>query len=758
MKKYLRLLYYLAFISLLASCMVLKSTVPEKLTSYVDPFIGTASSDYTIAGLGGTGNVFPGAVVPWGMISPSPRNSIDVNIWGHLGDAISGYLHNEKYMYGFDQMHLSGVGCNGLGNILIVPSHKVSHNIYDHKSEYSKQKAKPGYYSVYLNDHEIKAEMTATTRTSLMRFTSENPSESLVITTDMYYNLRPAIDAEVTIVSNSEIEGYNKSGEFCGAGNQETVYFVMQFSEEAISYGTYNDTIISEGSNYSLGNKSGAYMIFSPEKNKQVMVKIGVSYVSVANARLNLGTEQQGFDFDKVYLAADRKWEDVLSRVLVEGGDERRKRIFYTAMYHALLHPNVFNDVNGEYLAMETKEVMKLTGSQKNQYTVFSLWDTYRNVHSFLSLLYPEQQLDMVRSMVNMAQSSGFLPKWEIAANETYIMVGDPAVPVVVETYLKGLTDFDIDTAYKYMLRSALDTIDNPIRPGLADYIKYGYIPFDTDVRLNGSTATSLEYYYADYAIAQLAKKLGKTNDYEKFLERSYGYKHFYDPETNFLRTKYKDGSFITPFDPLTMYGDHEEAEMGGLWASGAPGLIEGNFWQYTFMVNHDIEGLIELMGKDMFLKRLLQSFESDDRFVMTNEPPMAYPFLFNYLEGEEWRTQQMALETLDKYFTDSPGGLPGNDDAGTISCWAIFTSLGFYPVNTITGDYALSTPVFDRITLKIDSNFYPGNQFVIQTNRNSPESVFIESKLLNSRPFTPYFISHDDIVSGGKLIMVSGE
>lgn len=739
-------------IGMLLSCSAKHDTAQQKFTQWVNPFIGTAIPDAKTERLGGKGNVYPGAVVPWGMISPSPRNTIEVNSWGQLGASVVGYDPEAKYMYGFDQMHLSGVGCHALGNILIAASPVVSADLQDHKSRYEREVAKPGYYSVYLSDHEITAEMTATTRTSLMRFTSDKPSDSLVITTDMFHNLFPAFDAEVKIVDNHTVEGFNTSGSFCGRDNRETVYFTMEFSHPADSYGTYLDSVVHRHQDFASGPKSGAFMVFGPGRNRSIMLKIGVSYVSIKNARLNLAEEQKGFDFDRIYQNADLQWNKALNRILVEDSSKKRKTIFYTAMYHTLLHPNVFSDVNGEYISMKTKEVMHTEPGQEAQYTIFSLWDTYRNVHSFLSLVFPDKQIDMVRSMVNMAKTSGYLPKWELAANETYVMVGDPATPVIVETYLKGLTNFDIDLAYQYMIKAATDTLNNPVRPGITDYLNLGYIPFDTEAYVWGTMATSLEYNYADYAVAQLAKKLGKPKTYETFLSRSKRYVHFFDPETKFFRPKLKDGSFITPFDPFNQLSNYSEKEKIRNRGAGAPGLVEGNYWQYTLMVNHDIPGLIELMGKDAFIDRLGKAFENDYRFVMTNEPDMAYPFMFNYLKDQEWRTQKLVRETLDKYFSESPGGLPGNDDCGTTSCWSIFASIGLYPVNTLSGQYAISAPVFEKVSIQLDQEYYPGDRFVIHTVKDSDEDIFIANKKLNGQLFEGFFIDHRDIVSGGKL------
>jgi alpha-1,2-mannosidase, putative len=445
----------------------------------------------------------------------------------------------------------------------------------------------------------------------------------------------------------------------------------------------------------------------------------------------------------------------MLSRIKVEGGTNEEKTMFYTALYHALIHPSISSDVNGEYIAMGSHKVKKLSVDQKNQYNVYSLWDTYRNLHPLLTLVYPEVQLDMVKTMVDQSKENGFLPKWELSADETYVMTGDPACIVISDTYLKGITDFDVHTAYKAMLKSSTQLKDNKVRPGLAQYLKLGYIPQDNPGDgVWGTVASSLEYYLADWSIGQLAKALGKENDYETYMKRSLAYKNFYDSKTGFLRPKNENGSWYEPFNPDTIKGSIPNAN----FPCGGVGYTEGNAWQYSFFVPHDEKGLIALMGKEKYLEKLEACFEKPDRFVLFNEPDMAYPYLFTYVEDEAWRTQELVRKSLDQYFATNPGGLPGNDDCGTTSSWLIFSSIGFYPACPASSQYQIGSPIFDRVTIQLNPDFYKGKEFVIETSNNSRSNLYIQNMKLNGKEYKNYFLKHKDITNGGIWDITMGD
>ena len=468
-------------------------------------------------------------------------------------------------------------------------------------------------------------------------------------------------------------------------------------------------------------------------------VQIGVSFVSTANARENLEKEQQGFDFEKVCKDARREWEKTLGVVTVEGGSEAQKKIFYTALYHTQIHPNVLQDVNGEYPKMESAENGVTSG---NRYTVYSLWDTYRNVHQLETLLYPERQLDMVRSMIDMYREWGWMPKWELYGRETWTMEGDPSIPVITDTYLKGLRDFDIHTAYEAFRKSAtLPGKDNLMRPDIDDYIRKGYVPMGVYAQDNSgdnSVSHALEYYIADHALANLAMALGHKDDAKLFRKRSLGYKNYYSKADGTLRPKKADGSWFSPFNPED-----------GADFSNAPGFHEGSAWNYTFYVPHDVQGLAKLMGGSKAFVNKLQMVFDKGLYDPANEPDIAYPYLFNYFKGEEWRTQEETYRQLMKNFTDKPDGIPGNDDCGTMSAWALFTMMGIYPDCPGIPYYSLTAPVFDKITLHLDKRYYPEGDVVIEAVHPQKDSHLIRSMQLGEKTLARYRISHDEFVKG---------
>ena len=722
-------------ISLLLILLLTGNVLIAKNAEYVDPFIGT----------GGGGNTFPGAVVPWGMVSISPHNDLE---------APSGYKYGKSYIYGFGHVHLSGTGCSDLGNILVIPTTgKINIRENNYRSRYSKEKAVPGYYKVFLKDYSITAEVTATIRAGFHRYAFPTREKDANIIIDVSHTLSPCKDSYVKIISDTEVEGWSRSGGFCSkySGNQQTVYFYAKFSKSALSYGTWKDDLVRKKNEQS-GNNIGAFLRFSTSKDEAIYIKVGISYVSIANAGLNLDTEIPDWDFENIKRKAHDGWNKELGKIDVKGGTSAQKKIFYTGLYHMLVHPNVFNDVNDEYQGMRETGVKKAGGYTR--YTVYSLWDTYRNVHPFLTLVYPERQLDMVKTMVEMYKEGGWLPKWELCGYETGVMVGDPAVPVIADTYLKGVTNFDIQTAYEGMKKGATQESRNPLRPGLKAYLKFGYIPFDDALGdwVWGSVSTGLEYLYADWCIAQLAGKLGKQGDYEEFLRRSKFYKNYYDPKTGFLRPKNKDGSWLEPFDPASQCCDKN---WGG---SGGPGYVEGNSWHYTFFVPHDIKGLMDLMGGEvLFVEKLQECFDTGN-FVMWNEPDMAYPYLFAYANAEAWRTQKYVRESIKKHFHTGPDGIPGNDDAGTTSAWLVFSAMGFYPDCPGKDFFSLGSPVFDKITIELNQKFYPGSEFAVQTKNNSSKNIYIKSATLNGKKYNKPYLSYKDIINGGKLVLNMGD
>lgn len=701
----------------------------KNLTCFVNPFIGT--SNY--------GNTFPGAVVPWGMVSISPHNSLN---------AVTGYLYGEKDFYGFGMVHLSGVGCPELGSILITMTDKKSvTSPDDFKCSYSNEIAEPGFYSVKLDDQHIIAEVTVTERAGILKFKSESKSEKSVVI-DVGRSLGIVGGGKIKIVSDNEIEGYNISGGFCGEANREEVYFYAKFNKKFERHKIWiKDNFINDNEAQIVDSSIGSVLAFNLKENEDLLIKIGISYVSSENAKLNLDTEIPYWDFDRIKEEAREKWEKVLGRIIVEDSNNENLIKFYTAIYHALIHPNIISDVNGEYPLMGRSGIGKY--SDRNRYSVFSLWDTYRTLHPFLTLVYPEVQSDIIKTMIDMYNESGYLPKWELAGIETYMMVGDPASIVIADSYVKGITDFNTETAFYAMLKPAMLQQNEkapPIRAGYHELLQYGYIPFEQDWSEDwwvwGPVSTTLEYCLSDFAISQMAESLDKKELSDEFYKRSLLYKNLFDKNTKLFRPKMKNGDWMEPFDEFAIEGS-------GDWiGSGGPGYVEGNAWNYTWFVPHDVSGLINLFGgSDEFSKKLYESF-TNEQFTINNEPDIAYPYLFRYVKGEEHKTEELVQKIMNESFRTDHNGLPGNDDCGTISAWFIFSALGFYPDCPATDYYTIGHPLFDKVTIKLNPDYYSGNNFTVTKYDVSGNKRIA----MNGIELTNYRIFQTQVGAGGEL------
>ena len=545
----------------------------QEPADYVNPFIGT--SNY--------GATFPGPIAPRGMASISPFNVAGApNKLEKDSQWLSNpYVHENTFLTGFSQVNLSGVGCPDLGVLLLMPTTgELETNHLKYGSTYKNEVAKAGYYSTHIDKYDIKAEFTASKRVGVSKFTFPNGQANVLL--NLGLGLTNEQGAMVQVVSSTEIQGMRSVGTFCYNSPEAAypVYFVAKFSKPADRFGVwkkpakyegteaqwmaYNgkNRLMEQSTKMVVGDSIGSYFSYNFEKTETVEVKIGVSYVSIENARENLEKETGNKSFDAVCKETYNEWNELLSKIKVEGGTTEDKTVFYTALYHTLIHPNTLNDFNGEYPEIKTGKIGKTDGTR---YTVFSLWDTYRNVHQLMSLVYPQQQLDMVKSMLDMYDENGWLPKWELNSTETFTMVGDPASIVITDTYLKGIKDFDVQKAYTAMLKSADQLENNPLRPGLKDYIQKGYLTTENV----GSVSTTQEYNAADNAIALLAKELGKTADYKRFSKRSLSYKKLFDKNFKLLRPKTKDGNWYEPFDPNAGANFTENI-----------GFIEGNAWQ----------------------------------------------------------------------------------------------------------------------------------------------------------------------------------
>lgn len=724
----------------------------KKPVDYVNPFIGTTNF--------GTTN--PGAICPNGLMSVVPFNVMGSDDNKYDKDArwwSTPYEYHNVFFTGFSHVNLSGVGCPEVGSLLLMPTTgQLTVDYKEYGSGYRNEVATPGYYSNTLVKYNVKTEVTATPRTSVARFTFPKGESHILL--NLGEGLTNESGATLRKVSDTEYEGMKVQGSFCyHAQAVFPIYFVMRVNKKPVSAGYWKKQRPMVGveaewdkdnGRYKLytsytkdiaGDDIGAYLNFNTDENEQIEVQMGVSFVSIENARENLNAEQRGKTFDSIRAEAKESWNKDLSRILVEGGTDEEKTIFYTALYHTLIHPNILQDVNGEYPAMETLVTKKV--KQGSRYTVFSLWDTYRNVHQLLTLVYPEKQLDMVRTMIDMYEEHGWLPKWELYGRETYTMEGDPAIPVIVDTWLKGLRGYDINKAYEAMYKSATTKgSENLLRPDNDDYMSLGYVPLRE--QYDNSVSHALEYYIADNALARLAAALGKKADARLFHQRSLGYKHYYSKEYGTFRPLLPDGSFYSPFNP--MQGENFEP---------SPGFHEGNAWNYTFYVPHDVKGLAKLMGgQKKFVDKLQMVFDKG-YYDPTNEPDIAYPHLFSYFKGEEWRTQKETRRLLKTYFKNAPDGIPGNDDTGTMSTWAIFNMIGFYPDCPGDPSYTLTSPVFDKVTIQLDKQVWGTDKLVIETERPHTDAVVIKRMEMNGKPFNRYRVTHDELVKAGTLKIV---
>lgn len=723
--------------------------VAQQPVDYVNSFIGSANF--------GTTN--PGAVCPVGMMSVVPFNVMGSEENKYDKDArwwSTPYTSENCFFTGYAHTSLSGVGCPDMASLLLMPTTgELNVKYREYGSKYTDEVASPGYYSNILTKYGIKTEVSATKRTGISRFTF--PAGQANILLNLGEGLTNETGASVRFVSDTEIEGTKLFGTFCYTRQAVfPVYFVMRVSKTPLSSGYWKMQRPMTGveaewdpdnGQYKIytkyrkdisGDDIGVFFSYDAEEGEQIEVQMGISYVSIENARENLDAEQKGFDFEKVRNDARNMWNDALSTITVEGGTPDQRTIFYTAMYHLQIHPNILQDVNGEYPMMENDGIGKTDG---NRYTVFSLWDTYRNVHILNTLIYPDRQLDMINTMLGMYKEWGWLPKWELYGRETFTMEGDPSLCVIADSWLRGLRNFDINLAYEAMYKSATTPgKDNPMRPDNDDYMSRGYVPLREE--FDNSVSHALEYYIADWNLAQLAKELGKKDDYRMFLERSMGYKNYYSKEYKALRPITPDGKFLTPFNPKQ--GENFEP---------VPGFHEGSAWNYTFAVPHDPYGLAKLMGgKKNFIKNLQTIFD-DNHFDMANEPDIIYPYLFSHFSGEEWRTQKTVRELLDKYFRNEPAGLPGNDDTGTMSTWALFSMMGFYPDCPGDPTYTFTSPVFDRVEVRLNPEYWGNDKVVLETVRpEGGNSIYIDHIEIDGKRYKEYTIPHADFVKAKNI------
>lgn len=719
------------------------------ILDYVNPFVGTTNY--------GTTN--PGALVPNGLMSVSPFNVTGSELNRYDKDSrwwSTPYDHTNSYLTGFSHVNLSGVGCPEMGSVItMATTGPLEPDFTKYGSTYTDEAASPGYYTATLSKYGIKAEVTASPRTSVEKFTFPAGQGNILV--NLGIGLSNEVGGSITRLSDTEITGSRVLGSFCYNPKAVFVmYFAARVNKKPSSSGYWKKQPLMTGVEAAWTPDNGTYKIYdntvrsisgddtgywftydSLAQGEQVELSVAVSFVSESNALANLNAEQSGKNFDSILADARDNWASQLGRIRV-WGDEGKKRIFYTALYHSLIHPNILQDVNGQYPGMESGEILT---TDRDRYTVFSLWDTYRNLHQLLTLVYPEKQNDMVNSMVEMYREWGWLPKWELFGRETFTMEGDPAIPVIVDTWSKGLKNFDINLAYEAMKKSALSpSASNPMRPDNDPYLAKGYIPlgfYAADNSGDNSVSHALEYYVADNALARLADELGHKEFADSMRKQAKGYRHYYSKETGTLRPLNADGTFLTPFDPRQ--GENFEP---------VPGFHEGSAWNYTFFVPHDVDGLISLMGgKKKFVDKLQSVFDLG-LYDPSNEPDIAYPYLFSRVKGEEWRTRKEVDRLLETSFKDTPDGLPGNDDTGTMSAWAVFSMMGLYPDCPGEPYYTLTVPAFERVEIDLDPKYYGASELVITRSGEGD----LRQVTLGSKPLKDMRVSHDKLIASPTL------
>lgn len=719
-----------AFILLAAATSFGKSPV-----DYVNPLIGTAEH----------GHVYPGATVPFGMIQLSPDTR--VNTW----DGCSGYHYSDDRILGFSHNHLTGTGCADLGNVLLIPTvGKVRMTPGAHAGEgysthfsHEHESAHPGYYSVLLPDYGVKVELTATTHAGLHRYTFPESDEAHVILDVQSGIGNNTTDALATIEDDQTVTGYRRSD---GWGGDKIYYFVIEFSKPFVSAGVGQVDTDAPGRE-SRGRETKGHFDFKTKAGEQILVRVALSTVSIEGARKNLRAEMPGWDFDAVAGAAREEWNKALSVMTVDTKDENLKQTFYTALYHTMLAPTVLSDVDGQYRGPD-KEVH--TAKDHVFYSELSLWDTFRAEHPLLTLIQPRRINDFVNTMLDHARyfDEHTLPVWTESGKENWCMIGNHAIPVIADAYLKGFRGWDAERALADMIAST-----DKDRAEQNFYREKGFIPTAKDRQ---SVSKVLEYAYDDACISRLADALGKKDVAEKYARRSGNWKNVFDPSTGFMRGKNADGSWVTPFDPKRIQFDD---------------YTEANAWQYTFFVPQDVSGLIAKMGGDeAFAAKLDEMFNTQEKipnhlsdvtgligmYAHGNEPCHHVAYLYCYA-GQPWKTQARTRHIAAMLYTNTPGGLCGNDDCGQTSAWFVFTALGFYPVDPANGIYVLGSPLVDKLMLKLDSKFAGGHSFTVETKRNSPENCYIHSATLNGKAMTRCWISQKEIEAGGKLVLTMG-
>lgn len=719
---------------------------------YVDPFLGTSSSRWML---------FPGPSMPFGMVKLSPDNTDDWTMdagYEYEIESISGFGHVHSWMMG------SFLTMPTTGEIKINPGTKDDPDSgYRSRITPDKQIASSGYYAVDLEDYNIKAELTATTRGGFQRYTFPKSEEAhIVFDLNVPEEGQPEIvSASISKVSDTEISGYVHRIQ---GWNEYSLHFVAQFNKPFKSMGAWQGMNISEDlSEISISQDIdlGAILNFSTEEGETVLMKTGISYVSVDQARLNMETEMQdfGWDFDKAHQHARKTWNDLLSKITIEGGTEEERIKFYTNYYRSYSARTIFSDVNGKYVDM-CENIVQLDDPDVPVYGCDAFWNTFWNLNQLWSLVNPDIAGKWVNSLLEIYDRGGWLSKGPGGIEYSSIMVASHEIPLIVNAYQKGIRDFDVEKAYK-AIKEVQMRMPQPHECGgyvgnrnLESYMKKGFVPAD-----EGPVSNTLEYAYDDWCVAQMAKALGKTEDYNYFMNRSQSYRNVFDKESGYMRPKHTGGPWFQEFVPVVKAIGKEDS-------FGGKDYVEGNAWQHSWFVPHDVGGLIELMGLDEFNNRLNEGFENSrpnfvSQFVNhSNQPNMQAAWLFNY-SGKPWLTQKWVRAILENYYGTGPvDGFPGDEDQGQMGSWYVMSSIGLFEMDGGTSTepvYEIGSPIFSKITIKLDKNYYEGKQFVIEAKNTSAENKYIQSAMLNGKPLNRFWFYHSELVQGGELVLEMG-
>jgi predicted alpha-1,2-mannosidase len=710
-------LFRLLFLLLFSQSIVFAQV---SYTSLVNPFIGT----------GGHGHTYPGASLPFGMMQLSPDTRLEG--W----DGCSGYHYSDSLIYGFSHTHLSGTGIADYCDVLLMPftgdvqwENKAYASSFSHKNE----KASPGYYEVLLGKHNIKAALTTSIRSGMHAYTFDAAALEGKILLDLKHR-DEVLESSLEIVNKNEIRGMRRSKSWA---QDQTVYFIMRFDTPFKEYGiALNDKLQSEMLT-AHGKNIKSYFVFDLGANKTIQVKVAISGVSMENAKLNLEAEIPEWEFETVKKKAAETWNMELSKIQITGGTHDQQVAFYTALYHSMLAPNVYMDVNGQYRGTDLK-VHQAEGF--TNYTVFSLWDTYRALHPLLAMIDKKRTGDWINTFLAQYKNGGMLPVWELSGNETFCMIGYHSVPVITDAWQKGIRNFDASLALKAMTAYAESN-----RFGLPAYIKQGFISNADD---HESASKTMEYAFDDWCIAQFAKWTGNDKIHRQYTNRSLQYRNVFDPRTRHIRGKVQ-GNWYTPFSAT---------EVNNFFT-------EGNSWHYSFAAPQDIDGMKKLYGgNEAFAAKLEELFTTESKlsgreqadvtgligqYAHGNEPSHHMAYLFNYA-GKPWRTQELVHKICTEFYPNNPDGLIGNEDCGQMSAWLVFSAMGFYPVTPGSGTYALGTPLFDEVKINLEN----GNTFLLRARNKKPGNIYVNNAWLNGKQYAATYLRHSDIEAGGELIV----